>query len=818
MTKRRHHGGFLEQTGRPRRCSNGRRVGIAVTVSLSACVVGLGFGAGTSSAGPSLGTFVPITVASDCSTLTTGFSESGGVCNPTPADQPYLYFDGGTSASYGFTVPSGDTETITYGIPAGDYLNNVDATVSVDGGAPVTVSSNEGPIGSTTSSDLALLTSGPLGPGSHTWTINSTGHAVNVYGLWVTASAPVATTVDDAATDDPWSGDEVTGASAYDTAAITGVAGVTPTGTVTYDLFGNGSSAGSPTTSDQVSLGAGGSVPHSSATGALAAGSYGFQAHYSGDVTYQGATGACESFVVTAATSATTTTSTPTTSAVVLGSTDTDKAVVTGGGAGSPTGSVTFYRCGPTASATACTSQAHPVGSAVNVGAAEGDTATATSSSFTASSTGWWCFAAYYSGDSNYDPSSDTSSDECFDVTTASSAITTTPTNAGPIGLGTGDTDGAVVVGNGAGGSPTGSVTFYECGPTVGATACTSQAHPVGSAVNVGAAEGDTATATSSSFMPTTAGWWCFAGYYSGDSNYKPSSDTTSDECVDVSKASSSIATTPASSDVVLGSPDTDAAVVTGGAVGGNPTGTVTFYQCGPTADSCTSQAHQVGGAVNLTPGAGDTATATSASFTATVAGSWCFAAYYSGDPSYAGSSDTATTECFDVTDPLTIPTSSLPSAVVGVAYSARLEASGGTTPYSWSITSGSLPGGLKLDATTGVISGIASSPGTSDFTITVTDVFRETASSGAFDHLGPGGSHCEQGVPLDRFHHRGDVGDDHRFRIHRSFRRPLRGCDRLGGVGRERHHHRGHGAGEVLRHGGRHGGDAARHVRHESG
>jgi hypothetical protein len=137
-----------------------------------------------------------------------------------------------------------------------------------------------------------------------------------------------------------------------------------------------------------------------------------------------------------------------------------------------------------------------------------------------------------------------------------------------------------------------------------------------------------------------------------------------------------------------------------------------------------------VGSAVNLAPGAGDTATATSSSFTATVAGSWCFAAYYSGDPNYAGSSDTASTECFDVTDPLIIPTSSLPQATVGVAYSATLEASGGTPPYSWSITSGSLPGGLKLDATTGVISGTPAAPGTSDFTVTVTDSFRETASA----------------------------------------------------------------------------------------
>ena len=54
----------------------------------------------------------------------------------------------------------------------------------------------------------------------------------------------------------------------------------------------------------------------------------------------------------------------------------------------------------------------------------------------------------------------------------------------------------------------------------------------------------------------------------------------------------------------------------------------------------------------------------------------------------------------------LAITTSSLPSGQVGVAYSTTLAASGGTTPYSWSITSGSLPAGLNLNASTGAITG----------------------------------------------------------------------------------------------------------------
>ncbi len=54
---------------------------------------------------------------------------------------------------------------------------------------------------------------------------------------------------------------------------------------------------------------------------------------------------------------------------------------------------------------------------------------------------------------------------------------------------------------------------------------------------------------------------------------------------------------------------------------------------------------------------------------------------------------------------PLSISTSSLPPGTVGVVYSATLAGSGGTPPYTWLVTP-SLPTGLTLDPTTGVISG----------------------------------------------------------------------------------------------------------------
>jgi hypothetical protein len=55
---------------------------------------------------------------------------------------------------------------------------------------------------------------------------------------------------------------------------------------------------------------------------------------------------------------------------------------------------------------------------------------------------------------------------------------------------------------------------------------------------------------------------------------------------------------------------------------------------------------------------------------------------------------------------PLSITTASLPNAQVGVAYSATLAATGGTAPYTWSLTSGMLPPGISFDTASGTLSG----------------------------------------------------------------------------------------------------------------
>ena len=71
---------------------------------------------------------------------------------------------------------------------------------------------------------------------------------------------------------------------------------------------------------------------------------------------------------------------------------------------------------------------------------------------------------------------------------------------------------------------------------------------------------------------------------------------------------------------------------------------------------------------------------------------------------------------------PLGITTTSLPSALTNVSYSAALAASGGTTPYTWSIVSGSLPAGLVLNSSSGAITGVPTAAGTFNFIAQASD------------------------------------------------------------------------------------------------
>ncbi|MCS5516892.1 cadherin-like domain-containing protein [Pseudomonas qingdaonensis] len=69
----------------------------------------------------------------------------------------------------------------------------------------------------------------------------------------------------------------------------------------------------------------------------------------------------------------------------------------------------------------------------------------------------------------------------------------------------------------------------------------------------------------------------------------------------------------------------------------------------------------------------------------------------------------------------MVIGTTTLANATQNVPYTASISASGGTAPYSYTIVSGALPSGMTL-APTGSLAGTPTAPGTTSFTVRVTD------------------------------------------------------------------------------------------------
>jgi hypothetical protein len=225
-----------------------------------------------------------------------------------------------------------------------------------------------------------------------------------------------------------------------------------------------------------------------------------------------------------------------------------------------------------------------------------------------------------------------------------------------------------------SGGLPTGTVTFYLCGPVAAPALCTSTANPVGTATLP--SPGDTgivSTGHSNTVTPTQPGTYCFAAVFTpaAGSTYTGSSDNQSgtldaSECFTATPAATVTTTIASVTTVILGPGGTvaDSVAVSGVAPLGLPTGTVAFFVCGPSSAPalCTSTATPLGTITLPSPGdTGIVSTGISLPFTPTAVGTYCFAAVFTPTTgsAYGGSSDNQSgtldaSECF-VANPLVV-------------------------------------------------------------------------------------------------------------------------------------------------------------------
>jgi hypothetical protein len=335
--------------------------------------------------------------------------------------------------------------------------------------------------------------------------------------------------------------------------------------------------------------------------------------------------------------------------------------------------------------------------------------------------------------------------------------------------------DTATVVGNQAGDTPSGTVTFFLCGP-IASGSCDSG----GTSIGTGSLTGSGATASAPSpdvntvGSPLTPGRYCFRAEWPGDANY-PAALTEfggangTNECFTVRTIPTTTATTPSvgmGGTTAFGSSVTDFALVQATTTGdGTPTGTVTFFVCDPTqvsSGACAApNGTQVGSPVTtqavsgLTPPA---SSATSDAVTVNKTGTWCFRAEYTpggaNGSNYTGSSDATSGECFTVTD-TTAGTSAqnwLPNdtAVITAAHGAPLNGTLSAQLYtgdSCGVTSGSAVSG-QLYTTT-----LTNATSAADRTLTTGNTtFLVSASASVswlvtFTSTDPnvaGSSHCE--------------------------------------------------------------------------
>ncbi|MGO9228193.1 MAG: Ig-like domain repeat protein [Bryobacteraceae bacterium] len=381
-------------------------------------------------------------------------------------------------------------------------------------------------------------------------------------------------------------------------------------------------------------------------TASLGLGGNSITAVWNGDGVFSGMTCTSAPLTQTVALDATSTTLISSSNPSAVGQAVTFTAVVSGAG-GTPTGTVTFKDGTTTLGAPSLVS----------------GTATFTTSSLTFGS---HSITANYGGDSNFASSASAALIQAVGV---SASQTTLISSANPSAVGQAVTFTAVV--SGAGGTPTGTVTFKDGTTTLGTPSLVS----------------GTATFTTSSL---TLGSHSITANYGGDSTFASSTSAALTQAVGVTTTTTTVSSSANPS--AAGQTVTFTASVTSS--GGTPTGTVTFL------DGTTTLA-----TVNLGSGV---ATYTTSALSV---GNHSITASYSGSGTYAASTSTILTQSVGVTATTTTLSSSANPSAIGqaVIFTAVVSGSGGTPTGTVTFLDGSTP-----LATVALFSGVATATSSS--------------------------------------------------------------------------------------------------------
>ena len=591
----------------------------------------------------------------------TDTSRSIATATSTPATVvsragPTLSASGPSSGTAGTAIPTGSI-TATLGASSGTNTSGaITFKVFGPGTEPSTCTSGGTTVGTATVNNgnatyNASSTYTPPSAGNYWWYASYGGDGNNNTAVSACGTGMSETVVGKASPGLSLSApgtDNAGTAIANTSVSATLSGGVSPSGSITFYVFGPQSSAptscpGSGTSLGTATVTANGAYSPTSGVSNPAAGDYWWYASYNGDGNNAAAATTCGAGMSETVVSKLTPIlsasgpSTGTTGATIA----TASITATLNSGDSPTGTITFKVFGPQSSApTTCTAGTTWTGNTATV---SGNGTYSPTSGYTPTQPGDYWWYASYGGDSNNNAASSACATGMSEtvVSQASPTLSSSATSSGTAGTAIATAGISALLSGGY--NPTGTVTFTVFGPLASApTTCTSGGTTWTG--NTATVSGDATYHPTNGFTPSQAGdYWWYASY-GGDANNNTASSTCGSGMSEtvVAAATPTVSTTgPGTGTAGTAIAASSVSSVLGATSGVNATGTITFTVFGPQASApttCTSGGTTVGAATV----SGNNTYHPSAGFTPTGAGNYWWYASYGGDTN----NNTASSTC----------------------------------------------------------------------------------------------------------------------------------------------------------------------------